>query len=82
MGRGGCNDMKRHEYEHTDSSPCEFCVPPKRHSGCHDTCGEYKAYRCGLDRNRELIIKAKQKENAFVAYKKDGISKELKRRRK
>lgn len=28
---------------------CHYCVPPKRHTGCHSTCPEYKKARAELD---------------------------------
>ena len=28
---------------------CHFCVPPKRHTGCHSTCPEYKEARAIQD---------------------------------
>lgn len=27
------------------SCPCRYCVPPKRHEACHDTCPDYIAWR-------------------------------------
>jgi hypothetical protein len=29
------------------SSPCKDC--PRRHTACHDTCGDYQAYKARLD---------------------------------
>lgn len=70
------------KYDHTASSPCEFCVAPKRHIGCHSSCKDYKDFRAEVDRENEQRYKYNVKENTFKDYKKDGICKELKRRRK
>jgi hypothetical protein len=34
-------------------SCCKECEPPKRHSGCHATCPEYRDERAELDRRNE-----------------------------
>ena len=74
--------MSWNQYDHTASAPCEFCVPPKRYSGCHSSCKEYKDFRVELNRENEQKRKSQVKEAEFKNYKIDGISKELKRRRK
>ena len=40
----------------TDPCPCRYCVPPKRAIGCHEGCGEYKAW------HDDLIEKAADKK--------------------
>lgn len=43
---------------------CVYCVPPKRHPGCQDTCGEYmESYE-----NNQKILQAKCKEQAIRDY--------------
>lgn len=69
-------------YDCTASSPCEFCVAPKRHIGCHSSCKDYKDFRTELDRENEAKRKIRNAENDFREYKTEGISKLLKRRRK
>ena len=42
-------------------NPCRFCVAPKRHPGCHGTCGDYiiaKAFHIDqlkVDHEREIL---------------------------
>lgn len=33
--------------------PCRYCVPPKRHPGCHSGCEEYQAVKQQRDSARE-----------------------------
>lgn len=43
--------------------PCQGCVEPKRHSGCHDRCSEYLAVKTKSDsikaeRSKEMKSRA------------------------
>ena len=33
--------------------PCRYCVPPKRHPACHDTCKDYIKWSAPLVQARE-----------------------------
>ncbi len=33
---------------------CRYCVAPKRHLGCHETCPEYNEERKQLDEDNDL----------------------------
>lgn len=34
---------------------CKDCVPPKRHSGCHATCKEYKDEKAQYDEDKKKV---------------------------
>ena len=34
---------------------CKDCVPPKRHSGCHATCKEYKDAKAQYEKDKKKI---------------------------
>ena len=36
------------------SSPCKYCVAPKRYPGCHSTCKEYKDWNA---EHQQLLAK-------------------------
>lgn len=52
---------------------CRNCVPPKRHSGCHATCKEYKEERQEFDEEKELI--EKNKKHVVINYVNNKVSK-------
>lgn len=43
--------------------PCKDCVAPKRHSGCHSTCGEYIKWDKARKEELALMHKAHRIEN-------------------
>ena len=59
-----------------DNNPCRYCKPPKRHSGCQDTCPDgiawLKEYHAKqkkanaaqkLDHDLDMILKGKRRGN-------------------
>lgn len=48
---------------------CRVCVPPKRHSGCHDTCPDYIKRKAEWDENKKKIWENKKKEKEIGGYK-------------
>jgi hypothetical protein len=44
---------------------CINCKKPKRHSGCHSQCAEYKKGRALLDKRNQSIRKSKELERLF-----------------
>jgi hypothetical protein len=52
---------------YADPCPCRYCVAPKRHPGCHDTCTkEYIPWRARLDaRKAEFAVRAQS--YAYIA---------------
>ena len=38
-----------------NTCPCKDCVAPKRHSGCHSTCKEYKEWDAIHKQNKAKI---------------------------
>jgi hypothetical protein len=34
---------------------CKDCIPPKRHTACHDTCEEYKKEKAELEAKKKWI---------------------------
>lgn len=34
---------------------CKDCVPPKRHSGCHATCKEYKDEKAQYEEDKKKV---------------------------
>lgn len=64
------------------NNPCRDCVAPKRHPGCHDTCGDYiveKAFH-----NAEIKTEREKYEidSYSVDYVRKNIDRAQKRRRK
>lgn len=51
---------------------CRYCVPPKRHPGCHSKCPDYLKERAEYDQ-KKAMIDAKRKED-FVMSKSDYIA--------
>lgn len=54
---------------------CYKCVPPKRHSGCHATCPEYKESRDALD-NINQIRAARSDTLAYITNSKSKYIKQ------
>ena len=41
-----------------DPCPCRFCVAPKRHPGCHDTCtDEYIPWKARFDARKAIALR-------------------------
>lgn len=57
-------------------SPCKGCEEPKRYSGCHDRCPEYKEYKAKIEETKK--IKAQEYETR--GYLMDKYVKSVKRR--
>ena len=45
--------------------PCRYCVAPKRHSGCHAQCGEYKKWTAARTQANDIIRENREAERAF-----------------
>lgn len=43
---------------------CRYCVPPKRHIGCHSTCEEYIRAKKEYDAEQDEIRKENRNQNA------------------
>jgi hypothetical protein len=46
-------------------NPCRYCVPPKRHLGCHANCPDYNDWRATLEKAKEARKRELEAE-AFV----------------
>lgn len=47
---------------------CAGCVPPKRHSGCHSTCPDYKKDKAQYEAQKERWYKTKRDECDVIDY--------------
>lgn len=54
-------------------SPCKDCT--ERHVSCHSHCGKYLTWRADVDKERELVYKAKSIEGAANKRRNDAIAK-------
>lgn len=61
---------------------CYGCVAPKRHSGCHAGCSEYKAERAMADAQQEDIRKQIDNRNAIREIMWHGKAKSARRKGK
>lgn len=50
-------------------NPCNKCVPPKRHPGCHDRCPDRAEWLVELDKKREYLRHAKEDETALTDFR-------------
>lgn len=66
-------------------NPCQHCVQPERHPGCHDHCEKLKSYHESDDYQKLMAYKKKyfgprtmvpsaQIDKAMRLYKKKGYS--------
>jgi hypothetical protein len=46
-------------------NPCRYCVPPKRHLGCHASCPDYNDWKATLEKAKEARKRELEAE-AFV----------------
>lgn len=44
-----------------DKCPCRYCVPPKRHLGCHGDCLEKKQWDQDLSEIKKTIYEDKER---------------------
>lgn len=58
--------------------PCRYCVPPKRHSGCHATCPDYKEWNEEHQKELEAFRKSRDEDTEYIAM----VSYHYNRRRK
>ncbi len=58
---------------------CHYCVPPKRHPGCHDHCPEYAAEKAEHNRLKEADYKRRKAKNDIYSQRTDNVAKALKR---
>lgn len=58
---------------------CHFCVPPKRHPGCHDHCPEYADEKAENDRLNAADAKRRKVKNDIYSQRADLVTKALKR---
>ena len=49
----------------TDGCPCEGCVPPVRHSGCHAECSKYIDWD---DEHKRLLAEIQHKKDMDDVY--------------
>ncbi len=52
----------------SDSCPCKFCVPPKRHPACHGSCPEFTKFNEKRLDIKALKRKAKSQEAMIDSY--------------
>lgn len=45
--------------------PCKGCIPPKRHSGCHGKCKDYKDWKRLEDEDHEEQRKIREEETKW-----------------
>ena len=61
---------------------CKGCVPPKRHTACHDHCPDYAAEKAEDLRKKQIEKQARAKERALDADRIRAIKKIKKEGRK
>ena len=54
-----------------NDSPCNHCTI--RILGCHGSCKRYKKWRKEMDKERDMIYEAKQKESIVSGYQASSI---------
>lgn len=65
-----------------NNCPCDGCVPPKRHTHCHEKCPDHDKWRKKEDEKASMIRKKKQEEGVLTGYHVQVIEKLRKRRKK
>jgi hypothetical protein len=61
---------------------CQFCVPPKRHTACWDTCPEYAEEKAKDNILKEADTKRRSVNNGIYNQRASQVEKALKRRRR
>lgn len=61
---------------------CRFCVPPKRHPACHDTCKEYKDEKAGEEARKAEHMKKVEIQKGLDEERHKAIKKILKEGRR
>lgn len=61
---------------------CFYCVPPKRHPGCHAECAEYIKSRAEFDRMREIEKGERRKDDELRSYDVDRNERARKKKKK
>jgi hypothetical protein len=46
--------------------PCKDCVAPKRHTGCHAACKEYKDWNIIHQQELDVVRKARNDEDVYI----------------
>lgn len=49
-----------------ESCPCNGCVAPKRHAGCHSTCPDYAKWNTEHQQELDKIRAIKAAENDYA----------------
>ena len=58
---------------------CHYCVAPKRHPGCHDSCPEYAAEKALHDKLKAADTEKRKVKNDIYSQRADLITKAIKR---
>jgi hypothetical protein len=58
--------------------PCKNCT--ERSISCHSTCEKYLSYREQLDKQKDLILQAREAQSDLYNFKSNGIKKVMRRK--
>ena len=58
---------------------CHFCVPPKRHPGCHGNCPEYADEKAEHERLKAADADTRKIKNDIYNQRAELVTKALKR---
>lgn len=61
---------------------CHYCVPPKRHPGCHDRCPEYAAEKAKHEKLKAADAEKRRVKNDIYNQRAELVTKAMKRHRK
>ena len=53
---------------------CRYCVPPKRHIGCHGTCPDYEKERKQLQQDKAKIRENYMQNSTITKFDYDKVS--------
>ena len=58
---------------------CHYCVAPKRHPGCHDSCPDYAAQKAEHEKLKAADAKRRKVEDDIYNQRAENVTKALKR---
>ena len=50
----------------TEHCPCDGCIPPKRHIGCHTNCPDYIRWKKQLEEAKAIRIRENEKKDIVI----------------
>ena len=58
---------------------CRYCVAPKRHPGCHDSCPDYTAQKAEHERLKAADAQRCKVENDIYNQRAENVARALRR---